>query len=290
MNFKFTVLMSLLASTAEAHFRIPYPGERNATNWDTQTTSPCGGDNAVVLPRYDWNPKGSPVEINYHHYYGVAAIYFCGSDNCTTGADFNELIYEPVDQTKGNFCIPALQLPSKYNKVNSTGVVQIIYGAPSNKAGDYDFMYNCIDVIVSEDGPIFDGTQCSNSSSTIEYDEQVAQIEEENNDEQIDKITSMSYLEKVRISTQSANSVASNASKASATTSSDDMGGMNMSGMDMGTTSTTNAATTSKTGSSASASASGSASTSQSNVSTAGANNNMVTSSFIVLSLISLLI
>lgn len=254
MNIRSTILLSLLTSSAEAHFRVPFPGERNATNWDTQTISPCGGDNAVVFPRYEWNPKGSPVEINYHHMYGVGAIYFCGSGNCTTGADFNELIYEPVDQTKGNFCIPAVQLPEKYNKINSTGVIQIIYGAPGKEDGDYDFMYNCIDVVVSNDGPTFDG-QCSNSTEFAEADTQVAALEAKNGNEQIDKISSFSYLAKAIDST--ASGASGNFSAATTTSMNMGMGGMSdmggmtgmgdMSGMDMGTTTTDKTSTSAST-------------------------------------------
>ncbi|KAG0682516.1 hypothetical protein C6P40_001672 [Pichia californica] len=316
MNFKASILLSLLASTAEAHFRIPYPGERNSTNWDTQTKSPCGGDNAFVFPRYEWNPEGSPVEINYHHLYGVGAIYFCGNGNCTTGADFDELIYEPVDQTVGNFCIPALQLPSKYNKVNTTGVIQIIYGAPSNEAGDYEFMYNCIDVIVSKDGPVYDGTQCINSSTSIEHDGQVNEVEENNGDEQLNLISSISYLENVRISTQSVNSVSSKAAGSlsgsgyvSTTSLSDDMAGMDMGstttatitssinmsgmpGMDMSTTIVSSYTAKSSGVASNTSTSAVEPSTASTSSSTGGANSNnnyfTISTSLIVLSVVSL--
>lgn len=316
MKLSSTVLLSLLASSAEAHFRVPFPGERNATNWDTQTTSPCGGDNAVVFPRYEWNPKGSPVEISFHHMYGVGAIYFCGSGNCTTGADFNELIYEPVDQTMGNFCIPAVQLPKKYNRVNSTGVIQIIYGAPGKEDGDYDFMYNCIDVVVSEDGPTFDG-QCSNSTEFAAVDTQVAALEEKNGEEQIDKISSFSYLAKAIASTTASGvsrvSGASGVAAASATSTSMDMGmgGMSdmgdMPGMDMSTSTTdktfaststgastrsTNPSKPATTGASASASKSvpsGRASSST-KVSTAGGNILSNVPNFAILAILSFLL
>lgn len=314
MRFHLSILLSLLASSAEAHFRVPFPGERNATNWDTQTTSPCGGDNSVVLPRYEWNPKGSPIEINYHHSFGVGAIYFCGSGNCTTGADFDELIYEPVDQTVGNFCIPAVQLPDKYNKVNSTGVIQIIYGTPGKKDGDYEFMYNCVDVIVSEDGPTFNG-QCSNSTNFAEFDTQVAALEAKNNDEQIDKISSFSYLEKVIVSTAKLGSASSRASattsavsgKSTSTSMDMEMGGMSdmdgMPGMDMETTTgraTASSGTTAEASASVSASVTASASVSASasesgskpsstKVSTAGGSALSCTSGFVLLALFSLL-
>ncbi|TID30769.1 hypothetical protein CANINC_000685 [Pichia inconspicua] len=215
----------LLASTAFAHFRVPFPGERNATNWDTQTTGPCGGANRPVLPRYEWNPQGSPVEIAYHHTYGVGTLFYCGSGDCDESADFDTLLYAPVDQTKGNFCIPALQLPEEFNKINSTGVVQIVYADPNPKGG-YTYMYNCIDVIVSEDGPLFDG-QCSNSTDVeIKIDEGIAELEA-SSIVPLDEIETLTYLESAR-----AIEASKTAASASATMGGMDMGGM--SGMDMG--------------------------------------------------------
>lgn len=224
----------LLASTVTAHFRVPFPGERNSTNWSTQNVSPCGGADQVVLPRYEWNPQGSPIEITYNHQYGVGAMYFCGSGNCTTGDDFNELVYSPIDQVKGNFCIPALQMPSKYNEVNTTGVLQIIYAALGDDGG-YEYMYNCVDVVISEDGPLFDG-QCSNSTQPTE-DFGVASIEAQSV-VQLDQISTLTFLDAAKTSGS-----ASGSASASATASMDmDMSGMSgmdmsgMSGMDMSTT------------------------------------------------------
>ena len=230
MNFAQIVLVTLLSEVVSAHFRVPFPGERNATNWDTQTESPCGGDNKAVLPRYEWNPNGSPIEINYHHTFGVGAMYFCGSGNCTTGSDFNELIYEPIDQQKGNFCLPSVEIPSKYNKINQTGVIQIIYAANSKDGKGYEYMYNCVDVIVSENGPIFNG-QCSNSTQGS-FDEGVAKLEKVAT-KQLDSFSVLTYLDAHK------DSASAIGSKSVTTTSSMDMdmGGMDMSGMTMSTTS-----------------------------------------------------
>lgn len=198
---KYTTVL-LFASNALAHFRVPFPGERNATNWDTQTIGPCGGANRPVLPRYEWNPQGSPVEIGYHHTYGVGTLFYCGEGDCTDSADFTELLYAPIDQTKGNFCIPALQLPEKFNKLNDTGVIQIVYADPNEKGG-YTYMYNCIDVVVSNDGPLFDG-QCSNSTGTeISIDEGVAELEA-SSIVPLDEIETLTYLEAARTATSSA--------------------------------------------------------------------------------------
>jgi hypothetical protein len=158
MQLLSTILLSLLAAGAEAHFPVPFPGERNATNFATQIQSPCGGSNNVVLPRYKWNPAGLSVEIAYRHEYGVGAIYFCGSEDCSTGENFNHLLYEPIDQFMGNFCIPAVQLPGQFNKINSTGVIQIVHESLGKSEG-YEFMYDCVDVVVSQNGQTFGG-QC----------------------------------------------------------------------------------------------------------------------------------
>ncbi|KAG0691347.1 hypothetical protein C6P40_001631 [Pichia californica] len=266
MNIKSSVLLSLLASTVEAHFKINFPGQRNPNTGNAELSLPCGGNN--ITERYEWNPDGSPVGIYYNHNYGIGAMYYCGNGNCTTNDDFDELIYEPIDQTVGNFCIPSLQLPEKYNKVNNTGVIQIIYATQGDEVDEYDFMYNCIDIVVSKTGPTFDG-QCSNSSSLIEYDSQGASFEDSNNNEQIDEISSISYLEMIRASTLANNALAS----------ASDMSGMNMgtatsiassktgsvsasgaSASNAASSSASRAATSSSTGASASASVSSSTS------------------------------
>lgn len=280
MNFAQIVLVTLLSEVVSAHFRVPFPGERNATNWDTQTESPCGGDNKAVLPRYEWNPNGSPIEINYHHTFGVGAMYFCGNGNCTTGSDFNELIYEPIDQQKGNFCLPSVEIPSKYNKINQTGVIQIIYAANSKDGKGYEYMYNCVDVIVSENGPIFNG-QCSNSTQGS-FDEGVAKLEKVAT-KQLDSFSVLTYLDAHK------GSVSDIGSKSVTTTSSMDMdmGGMTMSttsslssSMDMGNMSMDN--TISSTSNSGSI-------TSTSRVSSAGANSLTLSFSNLILIALSLL-
>lgn len=242
MQLTIGVILSILsaATGVQAHFRVPFPGERNATNWDTQTESPCGGDNYPVLPAFEWNPAGSPVEINYKHNFGVGAIYFCGNGDCTTGDDFDELIYEPVDQHKGNFCIPSVQLPAKYNKVNQTGVVQIIY-ATLGKEGGYEYMYNCVDVVVSENGPTFNG-QCANSTDLdIAWDEGAATLVSAHDEEQIDKIATLTYLDAFNTTT---------AGSASTTSSMDmGMGGMTMDGMTMEMSTSTDSTVVSTTSS-----------------------------------------
>jgi hypothetical protein len=232
MQLLSTILLSLLATGVEAHFRVPFPGERNATNFATQSQGPCGGANNVVLPRYEWNPAGSPVEIAYHHAYGVGAIYFCGSNDCSTGENFNHLLYEPIDQFMGNFCIPAVQLPEQFNKINSTGVIQIVY-ASLGKSGGYEFMYNCVDVVVSENGPTFNG-QCANSTDSA-VDEEVEKIEK-SNVVQLSQISTFTFLDLHNTTSTSASASAS----ASATSMNmGDMGNMgNMSGMVMSSLST----------------------------------------------------
>lgn len=274
--FYFPLVISLLTTGVLAHFTVPFPGDRNENNMKTQTISPCGGENSVVLPRYEWNPNGSPVEIAFHHEYGVGAIYFCGNGNCTTGDDFDTLVYQPVDMQKGNFCIPALQLPSKINNVNTTGVIQIIYASTGKESGKYEYMYNCIDILVSEDGPVWDN-QCSNST-TVLYDESVYQ--EVKDGRELDNSIEFTYLD--------------NAASMTSTSMDMDMGGMdmqtattmsmstpggaadmNMSGMYMGNSSSTSMDITMKTnGASTMRTMTKTVSSTTSSVSTAGSNKN----------------
>ncbi|ODV86007.1 hypothetical protein CANARDRAFT_7367 [[Candida] arabinofermentans NRRL YB-2248] len=269
--------LATLAATAYAHFRIPFPGERNATNFDTQTTGPCGGDNSVVSPRYKWNPEGSPLELLNHHVLSVFAIYFCPYASCTESDDFDVLLSEPLDLGKGNFCVSALELPSKYNNVNQTGTIQVIAAGTSDDYGEYEYMYNCVDIIVSEDGPVYDGTQCSNSTE-IEYDEGADSIYESEGTTlyELESVSEFTALNAYWSSTMES------AAKASGVTS---MSGMtmdaattidDMSGMDMGTTTTSGST-------SASESASVAASATESSTSTAGAATNVISYSFIAL-------
>lgn len=270
MNFKQIILLSLLASTAEAHFRIPYPGERDPNNTATQTEGPCGGSNSIVLPRYKWNPKGSPIDISYEHDYGIGAIYFCGSENCTSGSDFDVLVYEPYDQTVGNFCIPSVQLPDEYNKINTTGVLQVAYSGPKPDTGELHYMFSCIDIIVSDDGPIYDG-QCHNDTIQAVFDKAIDEEVKDNNNEQLSAIASFTY-----ISSGLESRSASEASKASGS------GSAKASGSASGSASA-------KASSSASASASASGSASGSAISSAAGCRNSVSASGFVLTLFSFL-
>ncbi|GME82878.1 unnamed protein product [Ambrosiozyma monospora] len=295
--FTFAIASAILASTALAHFRIPYPGERNATNWDTQTTGPCGGDNSVVEPRFEWNPEGSPLELFMHHNDSVGAIYFCGKDECSEASDFDTLLYEPYDHHKaGNYCIPAVVLPDDFNKENQTGTIQVIYAG--NKEGgseltDLTFMYNCLDIVVSSDGPIYDGSQCSNSSE-ISLDQHVDKDINESNVKQLDQETSIAYMVSVAKAAGATASSSGNSSMAmamsmtaSGSNSDSSMSGMStmtgeayadmctMAGMEDMCSSTASGSGSSKTmsgmaGMSASGSGSGS-SGSSSSVSSAGA-------------------
>ncbi|GMG52981.1 unnamed protein product [Ambrosiozyma monospora] len=230
--FSFAIASAILASTASAHFRIPYPGERNATNWDTQTTGPCGGDNSVVEPRFEWNPDGSPLELFMHHNESVGAIYFCGKDECSQASDFDTLLYEPYDHHgAGNYCIPAVVLPDDFNKENQTGTIQVIYaGTGKGDVTSLDFMYNCLDIVVSNDGPIYDGTQCSNSSQ-ISLDAQLDQDINESNVKQLDQETSISYLVNVAKEASATASASGNSSMAMSMSMSMTASGSSMSDM-----------------------------------------------------------
>lgn len=229
-------LISLLLSIVcvEAHFRIPMPGERNATNWATQLIGPCGGADEVVLPRYKWNPSGSPIELFQHHPFAVGAIYYCNKDNCTETEDFDQLIYEGFDTSgAGNFCIPALTLPDEFNVEGDVGTIQVIFGGISEVEGEeYDFMYNCLDIVIDSDGETDDEVSSCVNSTDISYDEQVDDLI--NNGTKIDEITQFDFLDE---SEESAESVASASSASSEMAGMDGMSGMG--GMDGMSTSTT---------------------------------------------------
>lgn len=159
-----------LATIVEGHFRIPFPGERNATNWGTQLEGPCGGDDVVVFPRYPWNPKGSPIDLNMYHNRSVGAIYFCPHETCNSTADFDILLKSPFDMVgAGNFCITSLNLPEEYQEEGLNGTIQVIYAGTSENYSEYDYMYNCVDIVVSSEGPLFNGSQCSNTTGVQEY-------------------------------------------------------------------------------------------------------------------------
>lgn len=217
-------LISLLLSIVcvEAHFRIPIPGERNATNWATQLTGPCGGANEVVLPRFKWNPSGSPIELFMHHPFAIGAIYYCNKDNCTETEDFDQLIYEPFDtKGAGNFCISALTLPDEFNVEGDVGTLQVIFGGTS-EVGEYDFMYNCLDIVIDSNGETYDDVPSCDNSTVTTYDEQVDELVK--NGTKIDEITQFDYLDELEESAESA---------ASASSAASEMGGMDgMSGMD----------------------------------------------------------
>ncbi|GME88218.1 unnamed protein product [[Candida] boidinii] len=210
-------LISLLLSIVcvEAHFRIPIPGERNATNWATQLTGPCGGANEVVLPRFKWNPSGSPLELFMHHPFAIGAIYYCNKDNCTETEDFDQLIYEPFDtKGAGNFCISALTLPDEFNVEGDVGTLQVIFGGTS-EVGEYDFMYNCLDIVIDSDGETYDDVLSCDNSTVTTYDEQVDELVK--NGTKIDEITQFDYLDELEESAESA---------ASASSAASEMGGM----------------------------------------------------------------
>lgn len=147
---------------AYCHFRLPFPGERDPTNFGTQGQGPCGGSNSVVEPRYGWSPDGSPMEIHLSHPLSVGGIYYCPGDNCNTLEDFNVTLFETwsVDGS-GNYCIPALEIPFD---VGSIGTIQVAVANAGDEEGIYEEFFNCIDVVIGN-GPTYNGSQCSNSSS-----------------------------------------------------------------------------------------------------------------------------
>ncbi|ODQ82485.1 hypothetical protein BABINDRAFT_72853 [Babjeviella inositovora NRRL Y-12698] len=217
VSIKFVASSLFLASSALAHFRIVYPGERNATNWDTQTTGPCGGANRVVEPRFLFKPEGSPLELTQHHSLSIGQVRFCPGEDCNTQEDFSVILLDSFEQTgAGNFCVPALSIPYK---TGTNGTIQVTYTGLGEVAGEYDNMYNCLDITVSDEGASFSG-QCFNSSSSV-----ISPIKLDSN--VISNATNITVLDSYFSSTKSV------AATASASSSSRDMAGMDMSGMDM---------------------------------------------------------
>lgn len=200
-----SILLAIFTTVAQAHFRIPFPGERDAENWSTQLEAPCGGDNSVVLPRYKWNTKGSPIDLNIHHSKSVASIYFCPGDNCQTDADFSTLVYEPWQmESAANFCIPALTLPSDYNKAGQVGTLQVIFAGTTSTEGDYEYMYNCVDIVVDDDGPVYDGSQCTNTTGSDAYFEK--DIDEEAKNTRFDSMSTFTILDGLYSATEKSGS------------------------------------------------------------------------------------
>lgn len=197
-------------SSASAHFRIPFPGERNSTNWATQEQAPCGGANRTVNPRYLWNPEGSPVDINMFHNASVGAVYYCGKDDCKSLSDFDTLVMEPFDITNpANFCMPALELPSKYNKNGKKGTLQFMFAALDSDQSKYEYMYNCIDIEVNTQGPKYTN-QCSNTTSaTVRRDAGLASAIGTDAKTKIDKVSTLSFLEDAKTNASSSSSTAS---------------------------------------------------------------------------------
>ncbi|SSD60268.1 uncharacterized protein SCODWIG_02029 [Saccharomycodes ludwigii] len=249
-------LFLALAPAVNAHFRIPFPGERNSTNWGTQTTAPCGGDNTTVLPRYEWNPNGSPIDLFMHHNKSVGAIYLCPKDDCSKVEDFDIVVREPFDMfTPGNFCIPALQIPSEYNKEGFNGTLQVVYASTGSTYGDYMYMYNCVDFTISSDGPIYNGSQCSNTSQTIVANDTVLDAEFSSEEATLTSAAPLmssqsysllnsffTYTKNMTTTATTANSSATG--MAGMDMSGMDMSGMDMSGMDMSTTTAVNSTST----------------------------------------------
>ncbi|ODQ79872.1 hypothetical protein BABINDRAFT_161548 [Babjeviella inositovora NRRL Y-12698] len=212
---KFAAATLFFASTALAHFRIPYPGERNATNWDTQTTGPCGGDNSVVEPRFLFNPLGSPLDLNMKHNLSVGQVRFCPGDDCTTQADFSVILVDSYEHKGvGNYCIPAVLIPFPDG---TNGTIQVIYAGTGDAEGEYDHMFNCLDVTVSSEGEQFSG-QCTNSSNVA-----ITPIHLDSN--LVANATNITILNSFYESTMSA------AAAASATATDGGMAGMDMSDM-----------------------------------------------------------
>lgn len=231
MLFQTTAVIALLASAAEAHFRIPFPGERNASNYDTQTESPCGGSNDVVLPRFQWNPDGSPLDTKMGHNGSVAAVYLCAEDECTTEDDFDVLVDDWSLLYAGNYCIESLQLPDEYNDVGTNLTLEIIYVAinagseKTNNGEKYKYFYNCLDIEVSDDGPTWDGTQCYNTTDDDpEYDSNLASQLESTRLDEIETISFVDENNGITVIDDSSNATTTSNSTGSATASGSESG------------------------------------------------------------------
>ncbi|CDK26314.1 unnamed protein product [Kuraishia capsulata CBS 1993] len=213
----------LFAATAYAHFRIPFPGERNSTNFPTQSEGPCGGSNFIRQPRFEWNPNGSPIQIYSHHNFVIGGIYFCEGNDCLTTADFVDAnaVYDPFHLHKpGNFCIPSLDLDAK---TGTNGTIQVALVGSGDSEDEYSWTYNCVDVTISKEGPVFKN-QCSNNTVEIVY------VDDFPNGD-IKNVTDFTLLDEYYEGTVSATGTADPYSTMA-------MSGMDMSGMDMGSSST----------------------------------------------------
>ncbi len=165
VSLKTVTLVSLatLTQSVMGHFSILVPGSRGS-NHDTQTEGPCGGKTEVVLPRIDFNPKGTPIGLKNGHTQVYGEINLCLSDNCTTQDNFNITIWNEWEQLgAGNYCIPDVTLPSGLAE-GTNGTIQVVYLA------DDGYLYNCVDVTLSNEG-ITESSLCTNSTGvTAKFD------------------------------------------------------------------------------------------------------------------------
>ncbi|KAK7204918.1 hypothetical protein BZA70DRAFT_278686 [Myxozyma melibiosi] len=139
--------LALSAAPALAHFTLTFPESRGA-NHETQTSSPCGGKNSVVLPRSSLDPGSVSIATTSSHAASGYEVNFCVGNDCVDADSFNYTIVDPLlINGSGNFCLPSIDFEGDFWDGDSlNGTIQVIY------LSDDGELYNCADVTLTLSG------------------------------------------------------------------------------------------------------------------------------------------
>jgi len=154
-----TLLLSLLSSTAFAHFQVLWPPSRGFDE-DKIINFPCGGFDTITN-RSAFPLSGAPIQLNMEHTEVKGQVTLALGNN--PGVNY-DIVLKPTFQENGpeSFCIGDVMIPTNLNITAGTnGTIQVLTNGDPNGG-----LYACIDVTFT-DTPLTTAqynSHCTNSS------------------------------------------------------------------------------------------------------------------------------
>jgi len=154
--------LSLLATSATAHFGVNYPEWRGDSfeKPALQYTYPCANVNQTnSTKRTEWPLTGGSVSLDLHH---KESYVFINLGIGTEYPSFNYSLTVPFLNETGNgtFCLPKVTLPSGLPISEGTNAsIQFVTVGDSGTA-----LYNCADITFTSKAQILGNDTCTNTT------------------------------------------------------------------------------------------------------------------------------
>ncbi|KAI0786023.1 hypothetical protein C8Q75DRAFT_298961 [Abortiporus biennis] len=158
MRFTTFCMLSGLLTAVSAHFQLQYPVPRGVFVEDNEPTF-CDGYNTAASNRSEFPLSGGFISINSEHPQFTVGVQLSTLQNPTSFQNFSTAVNFFQASGEGPFCFP-IDLTAAGASSGANATLQIIFDGGDGQ------LYQCADVIVSNNFNIPSDVSCTNATTS----------------------------------------------------------------------------------------------------------------------------